>query len=86
MPRHRCSDGDWLDSDAAYDPRRIWRGHGRDPMSIGDLVEVMTPTGAQAGIITSLSEPTPLQPIQIATVHLSDETREQYVTTILRAL
>jgi len=55
-------------------------------MSIGDLVEVMTPTGAQAGIITSLSEPTPLQPIQIATVHLSDETREQYVTTILRAL
>ena len=76
----------WLNANAVDGTRRIRRGYGCDPMSIGDLVEVMTPTGAQAGIITSLSEPTPLQPIQIATVHLSDETREQYVTTILRAL
>jgi hypothetical protein len=64
-------------------------------MRVGDLVEVAVNDdicidskfkAAGPAIIIKLSVPTLRRPYQIATVQFGDGTREQYVTTILRAL
>ena len=62
-------------------------------MKVGDLVRLKFPPAnsgdgmsKNTGIVTDMSEPTPVLPYQIATVLFDDKTTDEFLTTYLEVI